>query len=226
VYTAQDRVQYPTQDRVQYPTLVGGGYNARMNDLQDKIERFQNMATADPSNDMAHFSLGSAYLEAKRFAEAATSFEACVKLNPEMTRAMELGGSALLQMGDTAKAKQILLEGYSQAASKGEMRVKDGIAEVMKSAGFELPKVEQTSTAQSGKSLKEPPLPGATGKWIFENIGESQWDAWIGQGTKVINELRLDFSKLEDQKVFGEHMAEFLGIPPEIVAQDVKEKEE
>jgi len=197
-----------------------------MNELHDKIERFQNMAMADPSNDMAHFSLGSALLEAKRFAEAATSFEACVKLNPEMTRAMELGGSALLQMGKKSEAITLLNQGYEQAASKGEMRVRDGIAEVMKAAGIAVPTVEQNTIAQTGKPLESAPLPGATGQWILEHVDEAQWDVWIGQGTKVINELRLDFSKEEDQKKYGEHMAEFLGIPAEVIAQDTKEQGE
>ena len=202
------------------------GYNARMNDLNDKIERFQNMAAADPSNDMAHFSLGSAYLEAQKYSEAATSFEACVKLNPEMTRAMELGGSALMQMGNKAEATKVLTQGYEQAASKGEMRVKDGIAAILEAAGIEIPTVEQVATGESGEKLNEAPLPGATGQWIFENVDEVQWEAWIGQGTKVINELRLDFSKEEDQKVFGEYMAEFLGIPKDVIEQDVKAQNE
>jgi len=202
------------------------GYNARMNDLNDKIERFQNMAAADPSNDMAHFSLGSAYLEAQKYGEAATSFEACVKLNPEMTRAMELGGSALMQMGNKAEATKVLTQGYEQAASKGEMRVKDGIAAILEAAGIEIPTVEQVATGESGEKLNEAPLPGATGQWIFENVDEVQWEAWIGQGTKVINELRLDFSKEEDQKVFGEYMAEFLGIPKDVIEQDVKAQKE
>jgi len=171
-----------------------------MSDLQDKIDRFQNMAMADPSNDMAHFSLGSAYLEAKRFGEAVTSFEACVKLNPEMTRAMELGGSALMQMGNTADAKVLLIRGYEQAASKGEMRVKDGIASILTESGIELPTVEQASPGETGKPLDKEPLPGKIGKWIFENVDEAQWDAWIGQGTKVINELRLDFFKSRRSK--------------------------
>ena len=76
-----------------------------MNDLQDRIARFENMATADPTNDMAHFSLGSAYFDADRFAEAVTSFEVCIKLNPDMTRAMELTGSALIKLGKTEEAK-------------------------------------------------------------------------------------------------------------------------
>ena len=205
---------------------MGSGYNARMNDLNDKIERFQNMAAADPSNDMAHFSLGSAYLEAQKYSEAATSFEACVKLNPEMTRAMELGGSALMQMGNKAEATKVLTQGYEQAASKGEMRVKVGIAAILEAAGIEIPTVEQVATGESGEKLNEAPLPGATGQWIFENVDEVQWEAWIGQGTKVINELRLDFSKEEDQKVFGEYMAEFLGIPKDVIEQDVKAQKE
>jgi Fe-S cluster biosynthesis and repair protein YggX len=197
-----------------------------MNELNDKIERFQNMAAADPSNDMAHFSLGSAYLEAQKFGEAATSFEACVKLNPEMTRAMELGGSALMQMGNKAEATKVLIQGYEQAASKGEMRVKDGIAAILKAAGIEIPTVEQVATGKSGKPLDEAPLPGPTGQWILENVDEVQWESWIGQGTKVINELRLDFSKEEDQKVFGEYMAEFLGIPKDVIELNVKVQEE
>ena len=53
---------------------------------------------------------------------------------------------------------------------------------------------------------------GALGQWIYENISVETWREWIGQGTKVINELRLDFSREEDQRVFDQHMCEFLGI--------------
>ena len=193
-----------------------------MNDVQDKIDRFENMAMADPTNDMAHFSLGSAYLDAERFADAAKSFEACIALNSEMTRAMELGGSALMQLGNKDEAKAMLFKGYEQAASRGEMRVKDGIAAVLEGAGLEIPTVQAAAVTDSGKALDEPPLPGATGQWIFENIDEAQWSAWIDQGTKVINELRLDFSRPEDQKSYEDYMAEFLAIPKEILEQDTK----
>ena len=52
------------------------------------------------------------------------------------------------------------------------------------------------------------------------------WEGWIAQGTKVINELRLDFSREEDQKVYEDYMVEFLSIPKEIVNQDRLQKEE
>lgn len=195
-----------------------------MNDLQEKIERFENMTAADPSNDMAHFSLGSAYFDASHFAQAVTSFEACIKLNPEMTRAMELGGSALIQLGKTEEAKILLIQGYEQAASKGEMRVRDGIAAVMKAAGFELPEVEAAEVTQTGKPLDNAPLPGEIGKWILEHVDADQWNIWINQGTKVINELRLDFSREEDQKVYEEYMAEFLGIPSDVLDRNIEAK--
>ena len=192
-----------------------------MNDLLDRIARFENMATADPTNDMAHFSLGSAYFDAQRYQEAANSFETCVALNPDMTRALELGGSSLLQLGEEEKAKELLQKGYALAASRGEKRVQDGIEAVLIEGGFEIPEVDSKSSAvEMGKPLEESPLPGHIGEWILENVNQDQWNVWIGQGTKVINELRLDFSREEDQKVYEDYMVEFLGIPSEVIEKD------
>jgi Fe-S cluster biosynthesis and repair protein YggX len=39
-------------------------------------------------------------------------------------------------------------------------------------------------------------------------------------GTKVINELRLDFSNQEHQVVYEQHMMEWLGISDEDVKRD------
>ena len=195
-----------------------------MTDLQDRIARFENMSTADPTNDMAHFSLGSAYFDADRFAEAVTSFEACIELNPSMTRAMELAGAALIKLGDTEVARTHLLRGYEQAVGRGELRVQDAIAEILKEASIEIPSVEiASSSVPTGKPLEEAPLPGAIGQWILENIDSDAWNAWIGQGTKVINELRLDFSRTDDQKTYEGYMVEFLGIPNDVVIQDQAE---
>jgi len=193
-----------------------------MSDNNDRIERFENMATADPTNDMAHFSLGSAYLDANRFVEAAASFQICVELNADMTRAMELGGSALMQSGKGTEAEALLRKGYMQASSRGEMRVKDGIETIMKAANLAIPEMEAGGATKSmgGKPLDQAPLPGAVGEWIKEHVMADVWESWIAQGTKVINELRLDFSKEEDQKVYEDYMVDFLGVPKEIREQD------
>jgi Fe-S cluster biosynthesis and repair protein YggX len=199
-----------------------------MSDINDRIERFENMATADPMNDMAHFSLGSAYLDASRFTDAAASFQKCIGLNEDMTRAMELGGSALMQAGQAAEAETLLRKGFMQAASRGEMRVKDGIAAIMKDAGLPIPEMEMGNAikTEGGKPLEKAPLPGPIGDWIVGNIMFDAWEGWIAQGTKVINELRLDFSSEEDQRVYEDYMIEFLSIPKDIVEQDRATKEE
>ena len=99
--------------------------------------------------------------------------------------------------------------------------MQDAIAEILNEASIDIPSVESSAQdTPKGKTLEAPPLPGAIGQWIYENVDEDAWNAWIGQGTKVINELRLDFSKVEDQKSFESYMVEFLGIPNDIVIQD------
>jgi Fe-S cluster biosynthesis and repair protein YggX len=71
-------------------------------------------------------------------------------------------------------------------------------------------------TGRPGTQLEKPPFRGPVGQWIYENISAETWNAWIGQGTKVINELRLDFSREQDQDTFDQHMHEFLGLDEEL----------
>ncbi len=56
------------------------------------------------------------------------------------------------------------------------------------------------------------------GRWIFEHISQDTFDAWLKQGTKVINELRLDLSRESDGEAYEKHMREFLGIDEELYA--------
>jgi Fe-S cluster biosynthesis and repair protein YggX len=201
--------------------------------LDERIAQFENMAQADPDNDMAHFSLGTAYLQAARHAEAAQSFERCLELNPEMSKAYQLAGEAMINAGWTDKAVATLNKGYEIAAGKGDLMPKNAIAELLQSIGREPPalsgevqaKADELKesgtficqrTGRPGTQLPDPPMRGPVGKWIYENISAETWREWIGQGTKVINELRLDFSRENDQQVYEDHMCEYLGIDPEL----------
>jgi len=74
-------------------------------------------------------------------------------------------------------------------------------------------------TGRPGTKLPSPPLRGALGEWIFENISAETWRQWIGQGTKVINELRLDFTRDRDQEMYDQHMREYLGIDEEVLKE-------
>ena len=90
-----------------------------------------------------------------------------------------------------------------------------------------IPELETVTvtTSGGGKPFVKAPLPGPVGEWIAENILSDAWEGWIAQGTKVINELRLDFSREEDQQVYEDYMAEFLSIPKEIIEKDRTQKE-
>ena len=115
------------------------------------------------------------------------------------------------------------------AASKGDLMPRDAIAETLKSIGKEPPalatEVVEASerlresgaficgrTGKAGTKMEHRPFKGPIGEWIKDNISQETWTDWIGQGTKVINELRLDLSREEDQDTYDQHMHEFLGI--------------
>jgi Fe-S cluster biosynthesis and repair protein YggX len=205
-----------------------------MTTLDQRIEQFEKMANDDPDNDMAHFSLGNAYLQAGRAAEAAASLERCIALNPGMSKAYQLAGQAMIDAGWEDKAAATLRRGYEIAATRGDLMPRDGMVELMTRIGIEPPTLSAEAEAEAarvrasgdfickrtgrpGARLDRPPFRGPVGEWIHQNISTETWNAWIGQGTKVINELRLDFSREEDQAVYDQHMYEYLGMDEELV---------
>src|SRR5271156_3249910 len=91
------------------------------------IERFTKMTEADPTNELGHFSLGRALLDAGRFQEAADSFTRCLELNPNMGRAYQLLAGALLKTGQREKAIERLTQGVKVTAERGETMAKKDI---------------------------------------------------------------------------------------------------
>ncbi len=202
-----------------------------MSTLEERITQFENMAHADPENEMAHFSLGNAYLQADRAAEAAKSLQRCIELNPEMSKAYQLAGDAMIKAGWTDQAVETLNTGYEVAGAKGDLMPRNAMADLLRAIGREPPTLSAETVAQAeaikagggficgrtgrpGTQLPDPPMRGPLGQWIYENIAAETWGEWIEQGTKVINELRLDFSREQDQETFEQHMGEYLGIDP------------
>jgi Fe-S cluster biosynthesis and repair protein YggX len=62
------------------------------------------------------------------------------------------------------------------------------------------------------------------GEWIFENISSETFEEWIRQGTKVINELRLDLSRDEDSEKYDSFMRDYLGLDEETLRRIRDEK--
>ena len=96
----------------------------------------------------------------------------------------------------------------------------DGSAEVEAAAA----KLRETGTficqrtGRAGHQMAKPPFKGSVGAWIHANIAEETWQEWIRQGTKVINELRLDLSRENDAATYDRHMHEYLGVDEALLA--------
>lgn len=206
-----------------------------MMDLEARIAQFENMAQADPSNEMAHFSLGGAYVQAGRFGDAAKAYMDCTKASPEMSKAYQLAAESFSKAGDVTRAIELARRGYEVAATRGDLMPKQAIARLLQSLGQPVPEVENedktaealaasgafmcAKTGRPGHKMERPPFKGAVGKWISENISEQTWQEWIRQGTKVINELRLDLSREQDSDTYDRYMREYLGIDDALLAE-------
>lgn len=205
-------------------------------DITQRIAQFENMVQADPSNDMAHFSLGGAYAQAGRHLDAAESYVRCFRINADMSKAYQLAGKAFIDAGKKPEAIAVLTEGYAVAAKRGDFMPRKAMGDLLTSLGEALPQVEGAKaeaapitgtfvdrrTGRPGTQMERPPFRGPVGEWIRENISSESFKEWILQGTKVINELRLDLSRDDHAETYDQHMREYLGIDEELLAKLTK----
>jgi Fe-S cluster biosynthesis and repair protein YggX len=196
-------------------------------EMNSRIEQFRKMANDDPTNEVAHFSLGREYLSAGQDESALASFEKCLALNPNISKAYQLQAQALLHLEkkDTAIAK--LIEGIKRADERGDMMPRNEMLTLLKDLGGTPPELKSSGQKEqpvgegqvlcarchkSGPRLAKPPYKGAQGQEIYDRICADCWKAWIPMGTKVINELRLPLNDPQAQKMYDQHMLEFLNL--------------
>lgn len=199
-------------------------------DQAKRIEQFSQLCEQDPGNDMARFSLGGAYAQNGQHREAAEAYLACIGINSSFSKAYQLAGASLIEAGDADRAADVLERGYLVAAKQGDLMPQKGIGELLASIGREAPEVpveEKEATAavgdgfvckrtnRPGTRMSRAPFRGGLGVWIQENISKETFDEWIGLGTKIINELRLDLSRESDDAVYDYGMRRFLGLTDE-----------
>ena len=202
--------------------------------LNERIAQWEKM-TREVPDDMSWFSLGSAYREAGRLEEADRALASAIGLNPTMSRAYQTRAQVLIQLGHEAQAAEVLTVGYVKAAQRGDVMPMKAMESLLQKLGEPVPKVATTTPAapavdpndpkaiidrrsgRPGTRLERPPLRGPVGELILASFSRETWQEWIRQGTKVINELRLDFSRPDHMKVYDQHMMEWLGISQEEV---------
>ncbi|MFA9477706.1 Fe(2+)-trafficking protein [Phycisphaerales bacterium AB-hyl4] len=209
--------------------------------LEERIAQWEQMAREAP-DDMAFFSLGSAYREAERFEDADRAFAKAIEMNDGMSRAYQLRGQVLIKLGREEEAGDLLTTGYKVAAERGDVMPQRAIGSMLEKLGKPLPEVQSAEerkaevesddtvldrrTGQPQQRLPDPPMRGPVGKFIYDHFGQETWRTWIGQGTKVINELRLDFSNPQHQDVYEQYMLEWLQVTREEVDEYAKQAEQ
>ncbi len=196
--------------------------------MNDRIEQFKTMAEADPENEMGHFSLGKAYLDAEQFDGAIASLQRTLQLNPTFSKAYHLLGEAQKRKGDTPGALQTLTRGFEVADEKGDLMPRDMMGQLIVELGGTPPAAKTTAEAakqasgdadffcsrcgKPSKRMPERPFKGDLGEKVWNHVCDACWREWIGMGTKVINEMGLQLADAKSQAAFDEHMKEFLQI--------------
>lgn len=193
---------------------------------ENRIEQFRKMTDADPTNEIGHFSLGRELLAAGDLQGAIGSLQRVIELNPNISKAYQLLGDAMQKKGDLPGAVGVWTRGVTTADARGELMPRDEMIKLLKDAGAAVPELTNKQAAQAagegevlckrcGKvkpKLARAPFKNAFGQEIYANICTDCWREAIGLGTKVINELRLPLSDPQAQKVWDQHIREFLNL--------------
>ena len=148
--------------------------------------------------------------------EAAEALRKCVDLNPGMSRGWELLGQSdrswrcRCRRRSAGKGPRRSLVSWRLDAGPrhGRSLVVDRTRAPQEQPGCKRGRGSPPSsgtfvckrTGKTGHQNRSPPIQRPRGRRLGEHVAQRRtWEDWIKQGTKVINELRLDFSRDEDQ---------------------------
>jgi Fe-S cluster biosynthesis and repair protein YggX len=207
-----------------------------------RIEQFIKMTEADPNNELGHFSLGKAYLELGDYQRAVPPLRRTVELAPQNSRAYYLLALAQKGADDRAGAIETLWKGYDVDTSRGDLMPRKDMIALMKTLGVTPPAEDVappatgaapaavTPTAVAGgqgppgqtitcrhcgqvkPKMAERPFKGPLGEQVWAEVCQACWQEWIPMGTKVINELRLNFADPRAAEAYDHYMKEFLNL--------------
>ena len=148
-------------------------------------------------------------------------------INPNLTKAYQLVGTALLQLGQRDRAVERLTEGVKRADERGDRMPRDEMVRLLKEQGAPVPELKSQDQPKAavgegqvlckrcgkvGPRMSRQPFRTPFGKEIYDNTCADCWQEAIRQGTKVINELRLPLNDPQAQKIWDEHIREFLNL--------------
>ncbi len=195
-------------------------------DVQARIEQFRKMANDDPNNELGHFSLGRAYLDGGNYDGAIAAFQRALDINANLSKAYQSMAFCLLRLEKKDLAIEQLTRGVKVANDRGEMMPKNEMIAMLKELGAPVPDLSKAQAnvpvsegqvlcsrcGQVGPKLPSPPFRNKQGQLIQDKVCQPCWKEWMAMGTKVINELRLPLADPAAQRIFDQHMMEFLNL--------------
>ncbi len=93
----------------------------REKEIQNRIERYQKVIELDPHDVLGYFSLGTAFMDAKRLDEARHEFEKAISVEPNHSPSYFNLGVVLESLGKMKEAREIYEKGIPVADSRGDM---------------------------------------------------------------------------------------------------------
>ena len=117
---------------------------------QERIAQFRKMANDDPDNELGHFSLGKALMDAGEQGEASASFERTIVLNPQLSKAYQFLGACYAKIGKRDLAVDTLRRGYAVAEDRGDNMPRDEMVKLLKELGEEPPAAKKAQAPVAG----------------------------------------------------------------------------
>ncbi|MEW6544948.1 MAG: tetratricopeptide repeat protein [Nitrospirota bacterium] len=93
-----------------------------------RIEPLKKVLALDPSDEVAWFGLGKAYLEDANFEEAAKALEECVKVKPTYSAAYYALAQALQGLGRLEECRTVCDQGILVSTKNGDAMVTKNLA--------------------------------------------------------------------------------------------------
>src|SRR5258708_4656370 len=112
-----------------------------MAENRERIEQFRKMAEADPTNEIGHFSLGRELFSAGQYDSAIRSLRRVIELNPNISKAYQLIGEALLKQNQRDEAVKVLSDGVRVADARGEVPPRKEMIQLLTDMGAPVPEL-------------------------------------------------------------------------------------
>jgi Fe-S cluster biosynthesis and repair protein YggX len=196
-----------------------------MSDEATRIDQFLKQTTQHPADPLGHYSLGRALVEAGKHDDAIPSLQKALALDGKLSRVYQLLAKAQLALGRRVEAVATLKAGVTVAMQRGDLMPRNEMTASLAELGESVPQPEvegpkvvgdgqvlDVRTGRVGARMTRAPFKNALGKLIQDNISAESFKEWIAQGTKVINELRLPMNDPQAQRVYDQHMIDFLNL--------------